>query len=290
MRSRNLILLAIACICFSCKEEGDENKYRDVATALTDTTSITGMTGNDVKLVKTAAINFKVNDVEDATRAVSAVAQKAGGMIFNQSLESVENERKELKLSDDSLLVITSTTPRSDITARVPSENLEEFLYSVADLGYYTATSRLTIDDKSLDFLDNTLKQKNRKEVITTPGIKTTTGSRSQTLEIKDEIVDRYIENRMIDADARFSVVDLSLFQNPVVRKEVIANYVMADYQLSFGKRLGNALSDGWQYFLALLVVLANIWVFILAAILGYFTFRYFQKKKLQILQEVKVH
>jgi hypothetical protein len=282
--------MAVACICFSCNEEGDENKCKDIAATLTDTTSITGMTGNDVKLVKTAAINFKVKDVEDATRSVSAVAQKAGGMIFNQSMESVENERKELKLSDDSLLVITSTTPRSEITARVPSENLEEFLYSVADLGYYTANSRLSIDDKSLDFLDNTLKQKNRKEIITTPGIKTTTGSRSQTLEIKDEIVDRYIENRMIDADARFSVVNLSLFQNPVVRKEVIANYVMADYQLSFDKRLGNAMSDGWQYFLALVVLLANIWVFILAVLLGYFTFRYFQKRKWQILPKGQMH
>jgi hypothetical protein len=275
-------MLAIACICFSCNEEYSNEKYKDVA--LADTTSITGMTGNDVKLVKTAAINFKVKDVEEATRSVSALAQKSGGMIFNQSLESIENETKELKLSADSLLVITSSTPHSDITARVPSENLEEFLYSVADLGYYTSTSRLSIDDKSLDYLDNVLKQKNRKEIISTPGIKTTTGSRSQTLGIKDEIVDRYIENRMIDADAKYSVVNLSLFQNPVVRKEVIANYVMSDYQLSFGKRMGDALSNGWQYFLALAVMLANIWVFILAVLLGYFGFRYFQKKKFQLL------
>jgi Domain of unknown function (DUF4349) len=285
MHSRIFLMLAIACICFSCNEGNEKNKYSEAAAALTDTTSITGMTGDDVKLVKTAAINFKVKDVEHATRSVSALAQKSGGMIFNQSLESVESDRKEMKLSADSLLVITSTTPRSDITARLPSEKLEEFLYNVADLGYYTATSRLSIDDKSLAFLSNTLKQKNRKEIITTPGIKTTTGSRSQTLEIKDEIVDRYIENREIDADVNFSVVNLSLFQNPVVRKEVIANYTMSDYQLSFGKRLGNALSDGWQYFLSLVVVLANIWVFILAALLGYFTFRYFQKRRSQSLQ-----
>jgi hypothetical protein len=283
MRTGILLILAIATICISCNEYGSSEKANDSA-SLSDTTSITGMTGDDVKLVKTAAINFKVKDVEDATRSVSVLARKSGGMLFSQSLESFENERKELKLSTDSLLVITSATPHSDITARVPSENLEEFLYSVADLGYYTATSRLSIDDKSLAYLDNVLKQKNRKVVITSPGLKTTTGSRSQTLEIKDEIVDKYIENRTIDADARFSMVNLSLFQNPVVRKDVIANYAMSDYHLSFSERLGNALKDGWQYFLALVVVLANIWVFILAAVLGYFSFRYFQKKKLQIL------
>jgi hypothetical protein len=282
MRTGIFILLATTCICFSCNDQKDAEMQREIAT-LSDTTSITGMTGNDVKLVKTAAINFKVKDVEDATRSVSALARKSGGMIFDQSLESVENERKELKLSIDSLLVITSTTPHSDITARVPSENLEAFLYSVADLGYYTANSRLSIDDKSLDYLDNVLKQKNRKEVLASP-VKTTTGSRSQALEIKDGITDRYIGNRMIDADVNFSVVNLSLFQNPVVRKEVIANYVMSDYQLSFGHRLGNALHDGWQYFLAFLIVLADIWVFILAGVLGYTGYRYFHKKKLAIL------
>ncbi|HEY1112647.1 MAG TPA: hypothetical protein VGE66_03770, partial [Chitinophagaceae bacterium] len=76
------------------------------------------------------------------------------------------------------------------------------------------------------------------------------------------------------------SSVDLSLFQNPVVRKEVIANYVISDYQLPFGQRVSNALRDGWQAFLAFVLVLAHLWMFIVLAIAGLLLYRYWLQKR----------
>lgn len=98
-------------------------------------------------------------------------------------------------------------------------------------------------------------------------------------------MVNQEIANRAIDAGVNYSTVSLSLFQNPLVRKEVIANYIISDYQLPFGQRLQQAASNGWQYFLGFLLTLVHFWMFILLGILCYFGYRHFiQKKRLNIL------
>ncbi|MEP7231006.1 MAG: DUF4349 domain-containing protein [Ginsengibacter sp.] len=255
----------------SCSRNTDE-KY--LSTSLSDSVSTSGLAGDSVKLVKTAGMTFKVKDVEKSARAISGLARKSGGMIYDQTYEAPEEGRNELKISPDSIMVVTTYMPQADMTVRVPSENLEEFMYNIADLGYFTGSSRLHIDDKSIGYLENVLKQKNRREVLTTHDLnKSKSFTDAQTVAVKDEITNQQIANRIIDADVNYSSVHLNLFQNSLVRKEIIANYVTSDYQLPFGKRLSNALSDGWQYFLGVVIALANLWMFILltiAIVIGY--------------------
>jgi hypothetical protein len=274
----SLLIFCFIIFLFSCQNNADENKS---ITALTDSTSITGLTGDSVKLVKTAAIHFKVKDVEQGTRAVSALARRWGGMIYHQNMEAVEGERKELKISTDSLMVITAYTPQAEITARIPSEHLEEFLYGITDLGYYTGSRKMDIEDKSLAYLENSLKQKNRVEELSRPvPPKRKASTTLQTIALKDEAIEQGIANRTIDADVNYSTVNLSLFQNPLVRKEVIANYYISDYNLPFSKRWSDAIHDGWEYFLNFLLALTHLWAFILTVILFWISYRYIQHKR----------
>ena len=262
---------------FGCMNIEHEKELR---APLTDSTSITGLTGDSAKLVKTASIDFKVKDVAQGTRDVSRLARDMGGMIYHQELQSVEGERKELAISSDSLMIISTFSPKAYITARVPSDHLEDFMFSIAELGYYTNNSELHIEDKSLTYLENGLKQKNREEELNRPvppGKKA--ASTLQTISIKDEAIEKNIINRTIDADVHYSLVCLSLFQNPLVRKEMIANYHISEYQLPYSKKLGDAMESGWEFFLNFLIALAHLWVFILAGILLWLAYRYYQQK-----------
>ncbi len=273
MKSLFINLSLVCCLYFfSCNQSGSNEKFAQ----LNDSMSLSGLAGDSVKLVKTAGINFKVKDVEQSARSISTLARKFGGMLFNQSYAAAETGRNELKISADSLLVISTFTPHADITTRVPAENLEEFMYGVADLGYFTESHTLNIDDKSIDYLENILKQKNRKEVLSspTPG-KAKSLTDIQTIGVKDEIIGRQMADRVIDANANYSLVHIALTQNSLVRKEIIPNYVTADYQLPFGKRLLNSLNDGWQYFLSFSIILANLWVFILVSILVFIFYKF---------------
>jgi hypothetical protein len=274
---RLLFFPALFIIISGCQNNTGEN---ELAKALTDTTSITGITGDSVKLVKTARIDFKVKDVEKAGWGVSALAQQLGGKIFHQQLETIEGERKELKMSDDSLLVITAYTPRAAITVRIPSENLELFLHNIADLGYYTSSSRLDIEDKSLAFLENELKQKNRQRELSKPGNTVKALASMQSINVKDAMIEQHIANRAIDADVNYSLVNISLFQNSLVRKEVIANYILTGYELPFHKRLLNAIGNGWEMFLSFVLFLAHLWMFFLVAGIAWITYRYFQQSR----------
>jgi hypothetical protein len=176
-------------------------------------------------------------------------------------------------------------TPQADITARIPSENLEEFLYGITDLGYYTDSRKMDIEDKSLTYLENSLKQNNRVEELTRPvTLKRKGTSALQTIALKDEVIEQGISNRAINADVNYSTVSLSLFQNPLVRKEFIANYYITDYNLPFSKRWSDAIYDGWEYFLNFLLIITHLWVFILSALIIWVFYRYFQQKRKLIL------
>lgn len=155
------------------------------------------------------------------------------------------------------------------------------FLNSAADLGYFTGSSSIHIDDRSLAFLQNSLKLKNREDVLNQKNYsKGKAPTATEHIKLKDEAISQQIENQNIDADVRYSSVELNLFQNKIVQREVVANYDVSSYTLSFGKRLSQAFLSGWQYFWAFLLVLANLWMLILAAIVAYLAIHYFKQKR----------
>jgi hypothetical protein len=281
-----LFFPALFIIICGCQNNAGEN---DTAKALTDSTSVSGLSGDSVKLVKTASIDFKVKDVEKAGWGVSALAQQLDGKIYHQQLETIEGERKELKISGDSLMVITAYTPHAAITVRVPSEHLELFLHNIAELGYYTSSSQLDIEDKSLAFLANALKQKNRQGELSKPGNTARDLASMQSIKVKDDMIGQGIANRAIDADVDYSLVNISLFQNALVRKEVIANYILTGYELPFHKRLLNTIGSGWEMFLSFVLFLAHFWMFLLAAGITWITYRYLQQNRKMLFRETAI-
>ena len=269
--SRLAPLLGVLALLFSCENSRNQKDAEEFSRALSDSTSVTGLTGDSVKLVKTAATNVKVKDVAQSLREVSALTQKLGGMLTLQNMEAVEQGKKEFRLSADSLLVFTAVVPRADITARVPSEALEAFLFAVADLGYLTQSSHLQVDDKSLLYLENALRQKSRAEVLSQPSAKPqSSASTLRTIAVRDEAIAQHMANRAIDAEVNYSTVNLNLYQNAIIRREVIANPYLDSYNLSFWKQLGDALENGWVFFLNFLVALAHLWMFLLSGVIIY--------------------
>lgn len=203
--------------------------------------------------------------------------------LSSTKIESTQEQVKELKISNDSLLSISTYTTQADITARIPSQHLEQFLFKTSDLGYFISNSRMDVDDKSLQYLATHLKQQNRAQILNPSNHKKELTS-IQVLNRKDEVVDQEIAKRQIDADVNFSTVQLSLFQNSVVKKEIIANYAVGDYQLPFHQNLSNAFYAGWSYFLSFVVAITHLWMFLITAIIVWlFMRRFYQVRKFSI-------
>jgi hypothetical protein len=275
-----LLTLITSLFLLSCNNANN----KEISSALTDTISFTGLAGDSVKLVKTAAINFKVKDVEQSIREISNLSRQYGGMLVHQNFESVEGERNELKRSSDSLLVITSFTPKADVTVRVPSEQLEDFIFHITQLGYLTVASQIDVNDKSLSYLQNFLKQQNRNDVLSQASKKGEKVNKVATIDLRDEAIEKQIANRAIDADVNYSTVNVNIFQNPLIKKEIVANYVISDYRLPFSQRLVISISAGWYSFLAFVLAVVHLWMFLVLAILAYTLYKYLLKnRKLKI-------
>jgi len=69
------VTLCLLSFLYSC---GNATNHKEKANAYstTDSTSITGLAGDVLKLVKTASINIKVKAVEQSVRDVAVLAQK----------------------------------------------------------------------------------------------------------------------------------------------------------------------------------------------------------------------
>ena len=274
-----LYILSCSLFIFSCNNS--TNKQQEDVAVLSDSTSVYGFSGDEVKLVKTAGLHCKVQDVEKSSRAVSALAKQLGGMVFNQSVDYEETGRNELPLSADSLLIVTVATPQASITLRIPLQNLETFVYGVADIGYFTRSSTLNIDDRSLQYMENRLKQQSRTAVITGASAHSEKSfTHTRAIEVKDDVIDKQLANKSIEAQVNYSTVSLTLYQNQVIRKEVVANYAVDNYRLPFSRKLYNAITNGWEIFQSFLLVLAHLWIFIFTAAGAYFYYRFLQYKR----------
>ncbi len=269
-------LAVIVIVLYGCSG-GYERGAAEVA--LSDTTSVYGFNGNEAKLVKTAGIHLKVKHAEEATQQVAALARSYGGMLFSYQLSANDLNSTEVKLSDDSLLVITASSPQSSITARVPSQHLEQFMFDIASVGYFTGSAHLKIEDKSLVYLQHALMQANRENAVKNNTQQRKPLDAKGMLQVKDEAIEKEVSRRQIDGDANYSNVSLLLYQNPVIRKEKIANHNISDYQLPFFTRLAHSVGNGWQMCLSFLLTIINLWFVLLLIVTGVAAYRILHRK-----------
>src|SRR5690606_226266 len=129
-----------------------------------DTISTSGLTGNALKQVKTAGMDFKVKDVYKAASDISTEARSIGGVVSKRKIESVTEQNKKLKISDDSVQVISSYIIKAAMIVRIPSEKLDSFLDSVSRTASFIQSQTLDINDKSLEYASLEAKKEQREK------------------------------------------------------------------------------------------------------------------------------
>src|SRR5690606_21918247 len=164
------------------------------------------------KMTKTADIRFRVKDVQRTKEDLSSTIRKQGGLVMEFSINSFIQNEEKVKFSADSLKEITSYKKEGYVVARVPSEKLDDLTNLVAGMAVFVDNQSLKMEDKSLAYLSNRLKAENRQEAIAQiKKVGTKKGSNVESsLYIKDDYVDRKIENITIDNQVKYSNITLS--------------------------------------------------------------------------------
>ncbi|WP_421945112.1 DUF4349 domain-containing protein [Pedobacter sp.] len=279
---RNIIAIAIILGLFGCQNA--EKKYESVASTdavAADSASVANAE-NTEKIIKTADMRFRVKDVQNTKEKLSKVIKAEGGTVAEFSIQSVVLESDKVKQSADSLKEITSYRTEGYLVAKVPSEKLDEFTNTIAQMSVFVHNQSLKMDDQSIAYLANKLKAENRIEAV--GRINKLATKKSPNVEtsmlIKDDLIDKKIENMLIDSKVKYSNITLNFYQDNTVKTMIVANDTLSDYRPAFATRLWLNIVSGWSIFMELILALANLWMLILAAVLGVFVFKYYRARR----------
>ncbi|MFD0766060.1 DUF4349 domain-containing protein [Mucilaginibacter lutimaris] len=283
MKTKIFIAIMALALFAACK--GRNGAYEVVNNSINaDTTGAQSSAADTVvtepKLVKTANMSFKVKNVQQTGDSISHLTAKLNGMVTHHEMGSTVERSQDVRLSDDSVMRVSAFNTTADMTVKVPSEKLEDFMSSVSHMGIYVTSRKMDIEDKSLDYLAAKLKLKNRSEMVAQQKTgKIKIKDPAAVLWLKDNMIDGQINSQKIDQAVNYSVVSLSFYQSNTIYKERIANDDPSVYKMPFDNRLLMALSNGWFLFTELMLGLANLWMLILLGVGVWVAFKTFKRK-----------
>ncbi|WP_316813580.1 DUF4349 domain-containing protein [Pedobacter heparinus] len=266
---------------WGCSNANKSNESADVTAASLEK-SDTSLTE---KIIKTADMRFRVKDVQDTKVQLSAAIKAEGGNIAEFSIESSIQRTEKIKYSADSLLELTAYRTEGAVIAKIPSDKLDEFTNKVAKMAVFVDFQSMKLDDQSLVYLSNKLKSQNRIEAV--DQLNKYANKKSNNVEtslyVKDDDVDKKIQNMQIDNLVQYSNITLNFYQDNTVKTIRVANDNLYDYKPGFLRRFVLNVQNGWVIFKEFILVLANLWMLIVLLLAGYFTYRSYKKKGAQV-------
>ncbi|MEJ7557398.1 MAG: DUF4349 domain-containing protein [Pedobacter sp.] len=274
-----LVLLLVSAAFLGCNRE--KSSFGETA----DNTS-TSLESSDTilteKIVKTADMRFRVKSVQQTKEKLSAAIKAEKGSVAQFTVQSNIQKSEKVRYSADSLVELTSYRTEGSITARVPSDKIDEFTNKVAKMAVFIDQQSMTMDDQSMAYLDNKLKNDNRVEAV--EQLNKHANKKSNNVEtalyLKDSYVDKKIQNMLIDSQVSYSTIILSFYQDNTLQKLVVENDRLEDFRPDFFNRLWLNLQNGWMIFMELILAVANLWMLVVLFALGYFTYKYYQRNK----------
>jgi len=276
---RNIIAIAIVLTIFGCQKSNEKYASADVIDAnelRVPTDSIAAE-----KIIKTADMRFRVKDVQHTKEQLSQTIKAEGGTVAEFSIESTIQETDKIKQSTDSLKEITSYRTQGYLVAKVPSEKLDEFTNTIAKIAVFVDHQSMKMDDQSIAYLANKLKAQNRVDAI--EKINKVASKKSANVEsslyIKDDYVDKRIDNMQIDNRVKFSTITLNFYQDNTVKTMIVANDNLYDYRPAFINRLWLGIVNGWTIFKEIIIAVSNLWMLIIVGVLIFVVIKHFIRK-----------
>lgn len=270
-----LFLLAI----MSCNSE--RPSFGDTADKTTESLESADTTATE-KIIKTADMRFRVKNVQQTKEKLSTAIKAEKGTVAQFSVQSQIQRTEKVSYSADSLVELTSYRTEGSITARIPSDKIDAFTNKVAKMAVFIDQQSMTMDDQSIAYLANKLKNQNRVEAV--DQLNKHANKKSNNVEtalyLKDSYVDKKIENLLIDSQVSYSTITLNFYQDNTVQKLVVENDRLEDYRPHFFNRLWLSIQNGWLIFMELILAVANLWLLILLIVAGYIGYKSYRRNK----------
>jgi len=90
--------------------------------------------------------------VQQVRQNIAVLIKQYGGMVMHHQVRSTVDATKDIQISNDSLNRISAYNTIADMTVKIPSEKLEDFINRLGHMGIYVTEQKMDIEDRSLEY------------------------------------------------------------------------------------------------------------------------------------------
>ena len=216
------------------------------------------------KLIKTAKINFEVDDYIKARKQLDSVKNKCGAYVMKEDEQHKYNR--------------IETT----VVLRVQNSYFEKLIAGIGGVAKKIDNKTIDTYDVTEEFIDLEARIKTKKAVEkryleilhSAHKIKDILAVENDIRAIREEIEAKEGRLRYLSNKVSFSTITITMYQEIIHEKE---EYIAP----GFFKKLWKSISNGWEGLLLIILGFTNIWpLLITGALTFYFVRRRIQKKK----------
>jgi hypothetical protein len=216
----------------------------------------------DLKIIKTANVRYKVNDVHKATREIKLLSLSKGAYISDLRFEN-NLYRKENRF-----------------TLKVPQQSFDVLMDSIRHVVDFVEYETITTQDVTEEYLDIEARLKTKLEVKAR--YETVLRKQAKTVEdiLKTEEKLRIIQEEIESAQGRlkyltnkvaYSTIQIDLYQEVEYKEEPVS------YKKTFWDKIMESLSFGWDMIQGLVLAILHVWPL---TILGILLFIWLKRKR----------
>jgi len=240
-------------------------------------------TPKDKKLIKTAEVKFRVNNVLRTTEKIEDMTARYGGYVTYSNLTNSQQNCIWNKISKDSIQMSKQIMVANNITLRVPNENLDSLVRGLNQFVVFLDYRGFKLDDVTFQYVSNQKKsgtlqkyQQRQTKHIDTKGtkLKETSNAEETVLNSQLESEELSICNLTLEDQLKYCTLTIYIYQNPVIVREIIPNFDKeTSYKPNIFKRLLDSVIQGWWILEEIIIFLVRIWGILLligAGIMGY--------------------
>ena len=254
------------------------------------TSSANSYTDGERQFVRTADLDFTVKDVYQSALAIEDMAAASGGFVIKNEIHAELGRTLQRPSSAGKLLELTEYTQHGALVLRVPSAKTQSFLRTLASQIVFLNQRNFNAEDVELQLLRQQLAYRRQQETQQSLGNVAADGGRADRRadviaaqgEAKANRDEAELAQREFADKVAFSTISLTLTQPAQVRQSEVVDVEAVLYQNrpSFGSRLAQSLSGGWNSLLDVAVGLAGAWPMWLLLAAGAGTVIYYRKRR----------
>lgn len=285
-----VVFIGMIAGCHQAEQSVESSTVADyVASAdkVTVTTSdnISDLKSSDRRIIKTADIKCRVDDIHSAVKELEVFTQLVGGFVEKSHSASMFQSEQRSKINSDSIKIARLYKTTADLTIRIPLYELDTLADKITSVASFLDYRKMDRDDVTHNFLANVLKNK-QAEIAKTDAAqmdKAKEETRLEAIKYKNDHamgqVDRRIANLKMLDESNYATVSVQLYQPDNV---VVSTVADVDEMLAkpFSDKIVASFGYSADIMQGLLLVLITFWpVWLIVGVLAFFYKRSVRKK-----------